>query len=365
MAKRTVLYEEHKRLGAKIVDFAGFMMPLYYEGINVEHKNVRENVGVFDVSHMGEVEITGPEAGDAVDYLVTNAVKKAKPGRAIYTPCCYEHGGIVDDMIVYKINDEHYFICVNASNTDKDFEYFKEHAGQFNCEIVNRSDEFSQLAIQGPKSEELMARFFGDKVKKMRPFRHKMMKLYDQDVIVATTGYTGERGYEVYMPNEIAVRFFRELLEKGQDLGVKPIGLGARDTLRMEMKYCLYGNDIDETTTPLEAGLDWTVKFDKGDFLGKAALLKQKEEGLKRHLIQFVVTQKGFPRHGALCYKGDQEIGIVTSSAMSPIIGKVFGLAYVKHGFEAAGTTFEIDVRGKYRTTAQIVEPPVHKNWKN
>ena len=338
-------------------------MPVYYVGINKEHINVRTNVGIFDVSHMGEIEIKGPEAGRAVDYLLTNAVAKVKPGRAVYSPACTEDGGIVDDMIAYKISDEDYFICVNASNTDKDFAHFKKVLEPFDCTVENHSEEYSQLAIQGPRSEELVEKFFGDRVKKMKPFRHKIATLYGTEVIVATTGYTGERGFEVYMPNDIVVKFFNELLERGKDLGAMPIGLGARDTLRMEMKYCLYGNDIDENTTPLEAGLDWTVKFDKPQFLGKESLLRQKEEGISRHLVQFVVEGKGFPRHGAGCFDKKQEIGKVTSSAMSPMIGKVFGLAYLAHGYEAPGTRFEIDVKGKYWTEAVVVEPPVHKNY--
>ena len=362
--KRTALYEEHKRLGAKMVNFAGYIMPLWYEDINKEHLNVRENVGIFDVSHMGEIVISGPQASEAVDFLVTNKVAKVKPGRAVYSPACYSNGGIVDDMIVYKIDHDHYFICVNASNKAKDFEHFQKALSGFDCKIEDRSDEYSQIAVQGPKSEALMAVFFGDWVKDMRPFRHKYAELYGEEVLVATTGYTGERGFEVYMPNNIAPEFFRALLDKGADLGVKPIGLGARDTLRMEMKYCLYGNDIDESTTPLEAGLEWTVKFDKPDFMGKEALLKQKEEGITRHLVQFVVEGKGFPRHGARCLDEDREIGHVTSSAFSPVINKVFGLAYVKTGYEAVGTAFEIDVHGRYRTRAVVVEPPVHKTYK-
>lgn len=362
MAKGTVLLEEHKRLGAKIVDFAGFLMPIRYKGINAEHINVRKNVGIFDVSHMGEVIIKGPEAGKAVDFLVTNAIAKVKPGRAVYSPVCYPEGGIVDDLIAYKVADDDYFICVNASNTDKDFEHFQKYVKGFDCELTNRSDEFSQVAIQGPKARTLLARFFGDEVVNMKPFRHKPANLYGRDVLLATTGYTGEQGYEVYMPNEIAAEFFRDLLTKGQDLGVAPIGLGARDTLRMEMKYCLYGNDIDKNTTPLEADLAWTVKLNKPDFLGKDVLVKQQKNGLKRRLVAFVVEGKGIPRHGYKCFDNNNEIGVVTSGAMSPIIGKAFGLGYVAIDFAEPGSVFDIDVKGLFRTRAKVVRPPIHKN---
>jgi len=362
MAKKTVLFEEHQRLGAKIVDFAGFMMPVRYKGINAEHLCVRNNVGIFDVSHMGELIITGPEAGKAVDFLLTNAVSKVKPGRAVYSPVCYAEGGIVDDMIAYKVADDNYFICVNASNTDKDFEHFEKYIGKFDCEMTNRSAEFSQLAIQGPKAQELMARFLDKETVDMKPFRHKSVKLYEKDVLLATTGYTGEQGYEVYMPNDVAVPFFRDLLAKGEDLGVAPIGLGARDTLRMEMKYCLYGNDIDENTTPLDADLGWTVKLDKPDFLGKDALVKQQKEGLKRRLVAFVIEGRGIPRHGYKCLADDREIGVVTSGAMSPITKKSFGMGYLTIEFAEPGSVFDIDVKGLFKTRARVVRPPIHKN---
>lgn len=362
MAKKTVLFEEHQRLGAKIVDFAGFMMPVRYKGINSEHVNVRTNVGVFDVSHMGELVITGPEAGKAVDFLLTNAVARVSPGRAVYSPVCYAQGGIVDDMIAYKVADDNYFICVNASNTDKDFEYFEKYVTGFDCELTNRSEEFSQLAIQGPKAQALMARFLGEDTVAMGLFRHKPANLYGKDVLLATTGYTGEQGYEVYMPNEIAVQFFKDLLAKGEDLGVAPIGLGARDTLRMEMRYCLYGNDIDENTTPLEADLGWTVKLDKPDFLGKDVLVKQQNEGIKRRLAAFVIEGKGIPRHGYKCLSKDAEVGVVTSGAMSPMTKQAFGMGYLALEFAEPGSIFDIDVKGLFRTRARVVRPPIHKN---
>ncbi len=362
MTRKTVLFDEHKRLGAKIVDFAGFFMPVSYKGINKEHVNVRTRVGIFDVSHMGELVITGPQAGEAVDHILTNAVARVKPGRAVYSPVCYPEGGIVDDMIAYKVADDNYFICVNASNTDKDYAYFKEHVKGFDCELTNRSAEFSQLAIQGPNAQALMARFFGEDTVAMRPFRHKGVTLYGKDVLLATTGYTGEQGYEVYMPNDVVLRFFRELLEKGEDLGVMPIGLGARDTLRMEMKYCLYGNDIDENTTPLEADLAWTVKLDKPDFIGKDVLVQQQQQGLKRKLVAFVLEGKGIPRHGYKCLVGDREVGVVTSGAMSPMVKKAFGLGYLTMEFTEPGSEFDIDVKGLFRTRARVVKPPIHKN---
>jgi len=359
--RRTALYDNHVSAKAKMVPFAGYLMPVQYDGIVAEHLRVRTAVGVFDVSHMGELELLGPKALAVVQRIVTNDVGSVRPGKAVYTPACLESGGIVDDMIVYKVSDEDIFICVNAANKDKDYKWFVQQA-HGECEVRDRSDEFSQVAVQGPKAPELLGRLFGSDVPGMKPFTFVRKTYKGADVIVATTGYTGEPGGEVYMPNEVASTMWTELLDAGADLGVGPAGLGARDTLRLEMKYCLYGNDIDDTTTPLEAGIGWTVKFNKGDFVGRDALLRQKEEGLKRALVAFVVEDKGIPRHGYELYADGRRVGQVTSGTLSPSLKVPVGLGYVEVPFDRPGTKIEVDLRGLRRASARVVEPPLYRH---
>lgn len=358
-ARRTPLYDEHVKAGGKIVPFAGFLMPVQFQGIQAEHDRVRSAVGLFDVSHMGEIVFRGPRAKAVVQRLATNNVGDVKPGRAVYTPVCLPHGGIVDDMIFYKMSDEEFFVCVNASNKDKDYRWFVEQtAGE--CEVLDLSDSYGQIAVQGPEAPALLARIFGDDVAAMKPFTHVKKQFEGQEVIVATTGYTGERGGEVYIPAPLTAALWQALLAKGADLGVGPIGLGARDTLRLEMKYCLYGNDIDETTTPLDAGLAWTVKLEK-EFIGRDALLKQKAEGLKRQLVAFVVEGKGIPRHEYGIWAGDRQIGHVTSGTLSPSLKVPVGLGYVDVPHDAVGSQIEIDLKGLRKVTARVVEPPLYK----
>jgi aminomethyltransferase len=359
-ARRTALYDDHVKAGGKLVPFAGFMLPIQYRGIVDEHERVRRSVGLFDVSHMGEVLFRGPRAVATVNRIITNDVASAKPGRAVYTAVCLPHGGIVDDMIAYKVSDTEVFICVNASNKDKDYRWFVEAAAG-DCEVLDQSDEYSQIAVQGPRAPELLGRALGPDVAAMKPFTFQRKTFDGADVIVATTGYTGEKGGEVYVPNGAASALWKRLMELGADLDVGPIGLGARDTLRLEMKYCLYGNDIDETTTPLEAGIGWTVKFDKGDFTGRAALAKQRDAGLKRSLVAFVVEGKGIPRHEYAIYAGDAKVGHVTSGTLSPSLKVPVGLGYVDVPHDRVGTTIEIDLKGLRRAAAKVVEPPLYK----
>ena len=359
-AKRTALYDEHVRAGGKLVPFAGYFLPIQYEGIVAEHNRVRTAVGLFDVSHMGEVLFRGPKAVAVVQRIITNDIAGAKPGKAVYTAVCLPHGGIVDDMIAYKVSDTEVFICVNASNKEKDYRWFVEQAAG-DCEVLNLSDQYSQIAVQGPKGLELMGRVFGADVAAMKPFTFLNKTFEGAPVIVATTGYTGERGGEIYVPDAVAAALWRRFMELGADLGVGPIGLGARDTLRLEMKYCLYGNDIDETTTPLEAGIGWTVKFDKGDFVGRAALVKQRDAGLKRSLVAFVVDGKGIPRHEYGIYVGDRKVGHVTSGTLSPSLKIPVGIGYVDVPFDKVGSAIEIDLNGMRRAPARVVEPPLYK----
>ena len=358
--KHTALYEEHVKAGGKMVPFAGFELPVQYEGIAAEHKRVRSAIGLFDVSHMGEIVFSGPRAAEVVQRLTTNNVADVKPGRAVYTPVCRPDAGIVDDMIFYKKSDEEFFVCVNASNKDKDYAWFVEQTGD-DCVVQDLSDQYSQIAVQGPRAPALLAMVLGQDVLKMKPFWFVMKQYKGHEIMFSTTGYTGEPGGELYVPHAVAVDLWNELMNKGKDMGVGPIGLGARDSLRLEMKYCLYGNDIDDTTSPLEAGLQWTVKFKKGEFNGRDVMLRQKEEGLKRHLVQFVNKGKGVPRHGYKVFAGDEEIGVVTSGTMSPSLKIPIGIAYVKAPFNTAGSNIEIDLKGLRRVAAQVVEAPVYK----
>lgn len=356
----TALHDDHVRAGGRMVPFAGFSLPVQYEGIAAEHRRVRSAVGLFDVSHMGEVFFTGPGAQDALQRIVTNDVAGAAPGRAIYTPVCLPDGGIVDDMIVYKNSDTDFLICVNASNRIKDVNWFLEQAGD-RCEVRDRSDEYSQIAVQGPLAPVLLQRVFGDDAANLVPFTFRTLRYREKDLILAATGYTGEKGGEIYVGNDKASELWNDLLDRGADLGVGPVGLGARDTLRLEMKYCLYGNDIDETTTPLEAGIGWTVKFDKGDFVGRDALVRQKENGLTRSLVAFQVEGKGIPRHGYRLFKDEELVGEVTSGTLSPSLEVPVGLGYVMEPHDAVGTTIEVDLKGLRRVPARVVKPPLYK----
>lgn len=359
-ARKTFLYDEHVKAGGKMVPFAGFWMPVQFDGIAAEHLRVRKAVGLFDVSHMGEVIFRGPRALEVVQRITTNNVGTVSPGKAVYTPVCMPHGGIVDDMIFYKVSDTEWFVCVNASNKDKDVAWFLDQA-RGDCEVLDLSDRYSQIAVQGPNAPALLARIFGDAILSMKPFNFVKTTFGGAEVILATTGYTGEAGGEIYVPNDAAADLWRALRTKGEDLGVGPIGLGARDSLRLEMKYCLYGNDIDETTTPLEAGLQWTVKFDKGDFTGRDALVRQKEQGLARSLVTFVVEGKGIPRHGYPVLVGDREVGHVTSGTLSPSLGVAVGMAYIAKPHDEVGSVVQIDAKGVRRIEARVVQPPLLK----
>lgn len=359
-AKQTALFEDHVNAGGRMVPFAGFKLPVQYEGIAAEHQRVRTAVGLFDVSHMGEVTFSGPGAQDAIQKLVTNDVARAAPGRAIYTPVCLSHGGIVDDMIVYKKSDTDFMICVNASNREKDFRWFVDQAGDL-CDIRDESDDYSQIAVQGPSAPVLLERVLGEEAASLKPFTFRSLDYQGSSIILAATGYTGELGGEIYVRNEAASALWKDLLSHGEDLGVGPIGLGARDTLRLEMKYCLYGNDIDENTNPLEAGIGWTVKFDKGDFIGRDALVRQKEDGLSRRLVALKVDGKGIPRHGYRLMVGDETVGEVTSGTLSPSLKVPVGLGYVDVPHDRTGTAIEIDLKGLRRVPARVVEAPLYR----
>jgi aminomethyltransferase len=366
--KTTAFTQRHIDLGAKMVPFAGYNMPVEYVGINEEHNTVRNGVGVFDVSHMGEIWVKGENALPFLQYVTSNDVSVLYPGKVQYTCFPNGKGGIVDDLLVYCIDSVTYLLVVNAANTDKDWAHLCEYAPKFGLtvgkELYNASDEICQLAIQGPKALEVMQKICDQNVVDMEYYTFKKLNLGGiKDVILSTTGYTGAGGCEVYAANEDADKLWEAVFAAGEEFGIRPIGLGARDTLRLEMGFCLYGNDIDDTTSPLEAGLGWATKFNdvKGDFLDKEYLLAQKAEGLKRKLVGFELVDKGVPRHGyPVCDAEGNEIGQVTSGTMSPSMKKPVGMAYVATPYNKVDSEIFINVRGRL-LKAKVVKTPFYK----
>ena len=345
--KRTAFYETHVALGAKIVPFAGFEMPVQYGGIIEEHKRVRESVGVFDVSHMGEVEVWGKDALAFVQKITVNDASKLTKGRVQYSAMCYNDGGIVDDLLVYDMGD-HFMLVINASNIDKDFAWMQKNV-LGDVKLKNRSDEISLLAIQGPNSLATLQKLTKVDLSLIQYYHFVKGELAGVDMTISRTGYTGELGFEIYFPSDVAMgkAVWDAVMDAGKDFNIGPVGLGARDTLRLEMGFCLYGNDIDQTTHPLEAGLGWITKLDKGDFNGKNILVKAKSDGLKRKLIGFTLSEKAFPRHGYDIGSGGDKIGDVTSGTFSPILDKGIGMGYVPLTASKPGTTINILIRNK------------------
>ncbi len=344
--KRTPLAAEHEALGARMVDFAGWWMPVQYRGVKEEHLSCRTGIGLFDVSHMGEFRVCGPKSLEALQWMTTNDVAKLAAGEAHYSLFPNAEGGIVDDLIVYCVKPgAEYLLCVNAANIDKDFDFVC--ANNRGAAITNESSSWGQIAVQGPKALTLLNRLFPGAAE-MKSFTHKTFAFADGTVIVARTGYTGEEGAEIFVPAALTVTLWRDLLAKGKDLGAEPIGLGARDTLRTEMKYSLYGHEIDDSTNPYEAGLGWVVKPLAKDFLGRAKIMAAKEAGLKRRLIGFQLSDRGIPRQGyKLMSPSGAEIGICTSGTVSPVTGAAIGIGYLKNEFALEGTEFAVDIRGK------------------
>lgn len=355
--KKTPLAETHEKLGARMVDFAGWYMPVQYIGLREEHNNVRTNVGLFDVSHMGEVRVKGPKALETLEWLTTNDVSKLNDGEAQYSLLPNDQGGLVDDIIVYCLKkNEDYLVCVNASNKDKDFAWMTKH--NKGADMTDESDLWGQIAIQGPKALELCHRVLGMKVGEMKPFTVQHGQFQNHKIMVATTGYTGEKGCEVFVEAGGTVALWMALLEQGKDLGVMPIGLGARDTLRTEMKYSLYGHEIDDTTNPYEAGLGWVIKPAKKDFMGKNLIVGKKEAGLSRNLVGFKMLEKGIPRQGYSLFSFDnKEIGKVTSGTHSPTLDEPVGIAYIDLAHAKEGTEFLLDIRGR-KVKAVVVKTP-------
>lgn len=354
--KKTPLYDKHVQLGAKIVPFAGYLMPVQYRGIVEEHLNVRNKAGIFDVSHMGEFIISGRNAGDFVNYVTTNDVRKLVDGQAQYSVMCYPDGGIVDDLLVYRFPD-YFMMVVNASNIQKDFEWLKGHLSE-GVELKNVSEEIALIAVQGPYSRDILQNLTDFNLREIAFYHFAEVLFAGRKVVISRTGYTGELGFEIYHSPEYSEYLWDEIMNAGEKYDLMPAGLGARDTLRLEMKYALYGNDIDQTTNPIEAGLGWVVKLDKGDFIGRESLERAKREGVKRKLVAFVLEDKGIPRHGygILSEEGDK-IGHVTSGSISPVLNKPIGLGYVLKEYSGIGTEIYIDYRGK-KLKAKVVKPP-------
>ncbi len=359
---KTPLHEEHIQLNARMIPFDGFDMPVQYTSIIEEHQAVRNQLGIFDVCHMGEIEIKGPDALTFTDFLLTNRISNMKDGSIKYSPMCYEHGGQVDDLFVYKINNQSILLVVNASPkySEKDYQWIKNHVGNFKVEINNKSKEWGEVAIQGPLSEKMLKPFFkGDlPLSDLKRFKFIFGKLFDKDVLISRTGYTGEDGFEVYTFNATdIINIWSQALEEGENFGIKPCGLGARDTTRFEVAYWLYGNDIDENINPLETGQGWTVKFDKANFIGKESLQTIKDNGITRKLVGLSVPQGGIPRNKMEVQKNNQKIGFITSGNYCPSLKKVYAMAILDLPYTQTGTQVDIIIRNR-PIKADIVSLP-------
>ena len=363
MSRRTALYDRHVKLGGKMVKFAGFEMPLAYQnGIMSETKRVRSTAGLFDVSHMGEIEISGSDCLNFLNRIITNDADELGEFQVQYTCMCYPDGGIVDDLLIYRLPGK-YLLVVNAANTVNDLEWIVDNKLGFAgiVSIENRSDRVSQLALQGPDSQRILDKLVDFDLEKIGYYHSQYAKVSGKEVLVSRTGYTGEDGFEIYSSVEDTGILWDAILEAGSESEIEPVGLGARDLLRLEMGYCLYGNDIDETTTPLEAGLGWVTRLKKDEFVGKDALVKQKESGLTRRLVPFELKGRAIPRQDYPILSDGRRIGDVTSGNFSPSVEKSIGMGYVEFGRQTEGTGIEIDVRGK-PVEGVIVKSPFVKS---
>ncbi|HEY9222388.1 MAG TPA: glycine cleavage system aminomethyltransferase GcvT [Lutibacter sp.] len=358
--KNTALTHIHESLGAKMVPFAGYIMPVQYEGINIEHETVRNGVGVFDVSHMGEFHLKGKNALALIQKVTSNDASVLVDGKVQYSCLPNNDGGIVDDLLVYRITEDHYFLVVNASNIEKDWNWISSY-NDLGVEMTNVSDELSLLAVQGPKAAQALQSLTDIDLSAMEYYTVKIGTFAGIDnVIVSATGYTGSGGFEIYFKNKDAEHIWNAIFKAGEKFGIKPIGLAARDTLRLEMGFCLYGNDINDTTSPIEAGLGWITKFTK-DFTNSEALKKQKEEGVSKKLVAFEVIEKAVPRHDyEIVNEAGENIGVVTSGTMSPTLKKGIGMGYVKTAYSKLGSQIFIQIRNK-AIPATVVKLPFYK----
>ena len=357
MPQSTPFLDEHRAAGAKLVDFAGWLMPIQYKGIIEEHDRVRRDVGLFDVSHMGEIAVTGPDAEAFLDHLLPCDIRGMDVGKVVYTPMCMPSGGIVDDLLVYK-REHGYLLVVNAANTDKDYSWIRSQM-RGNLVVTNESPQWAQLAIQGPKAEAVFRGHVDDEALKIPYYRFAELDLWAVPSIFSRTGYTGEDGFEIYFHPQHAKWMWEKILDVGEPFGIGPVGLGARDTLRLEVNYNLYGNDMDDTTSPLEAGLAWTVRLDKGDFLGREAMLTQKAAGVSRRLVAFEMAERAIPRHGSDLAANGAGIGTVTSGTFSPSLKKGIGMGYVDAEHSKTGLSLTLRQRGA-EAAGQIVKKPFY-----
>lgn len=362
VAKKTLLYDEHVKLGGKMVDYAGWMLPVQYEGLIPEHEAVRNAVGIFDVSHMGSIAVKGKDALAYTNYLMTNDVTKIVDNQVLYTFMGNPNGGVVDDLLVFRYNEEHFYLVPNAANTDKDMEWMNSHKGDFDVEIENQTETTNIVAVQGPNAEKTLQKLTDYDLSSISFFRFASdVEIAGVKCVISRTGYTGEDGFEVFAQNEDIIKIWNGVLEAGEEFGVKPVALGCRDTLRFEAALPLYGNEIDEEQNPLEAGFKFFVKLDKeADFVGKEALNKIWDAGLKQKLVGFELLGKGIPRQGYEVYKDGKEIGRVTTGYMSPTIGKPIGNAIIDVDHAELDNEVEIKVRKKF-VPAKVIK----KNFLN
>lgn len=362
--KRTPLFEEYAKYGAKTVDFGGWELPVQFSSIKDEHDAVRNRAGLFDVSHMGEILVTGPDALDFLQNLLSNDVSKIATGQAQYTAMCYEDGGVVDDLLTYKLADQHYLLCVNAANIEKDYDWMLENQHQYDVTIDNQSEAYAQIALQGPLAEEVLQSLTSTDVSAIKFFRFQdNVEVSGHKVLVSRSGYTGEDGFELYGAPEDIKALWGKILDAGQDKGVVPAGLGCRDTLRFEAGLPLYGQELSATISPLEAGIGFAVKLNKEDFIGHDALVAQKENGLPRKLVGIEMIDKGIPRHGYKVFKDGQEIGEVTTGTQLPSSKRNVGHALIDSQFATIGNELEIEIRGK-QLKVITVETPFYKRSK-
>jgi aminomethyltransferase len=347
-----------------MIPFTGWEMPLSYTGVLEEHRATRSGVGLFDVSHMGRIDVTGPAAVELLDRVATSPVRKLAVGGMQYALACNEQGGILDDIMIYRFGEQRYFVCANASNAEKILQWLtKQAAGFSGLQVTDRSPDLAQVAVQGPRSRDLMKPITDADLDRLK-LRHCLAtKVAGVSMLLSRSGYTGELGYELYLPADRAREVWETLVHKGSAFGLKPCGLGCRDTLRLEMGYPLYGNDMDETTTPIEASLDFAVDLEKGKFIGREMMARQKENGISRKLIGFELLQRGVPRHGQMILSDGQKVGIVASGNHSPTLNKGIGMGYVRTVFAKAGGEIQIDIRGN-AVPAMIVERPFYKKKK-
>ena len=363
--KKTALFASHERCGGKVIDFAGWALPVQYKGIIPEHEAVRNAAGLFDVSHMGEVEVKGEDAFAFVQNLVTNDISVLEDNQVLYALMCYEDGGVVDDLLVYKFSKDFFYLVINASNVDKDFQWMVDNKGHFNVSLENVSDKVSEVALQGPRAQEVLQKLTNTNLEDIKFFYcNRDVVISGVKCLVSRTGYTGEDGFEIYADNENIALVWDKILEAGKEEGLMPCGLGCRDTLRFEATLPLYGNEISKDITPLEAGLGYFVKLNKENFIGKAALVKQKEEGLRRKLVGFEMKDKGIPRHGYEAAVNGEIIGFVTTGYFSPTLKKNIGLALIDAKYGELGNNIDILIRNKPLKAEIINKKFYNKNYK-